>query len=177
MRYRGRWLAMAEQDGWEYATRVNAHAVAVLVPVTDQGELVLVEQYRIPVAARVIELPAGLVGDGEHAGESMAAAAARELEEETGFSARRLDKVLECPSSAGLTDETVTFFTARGLRRTGPGGGDASEDIRVHCVPLAEADEWLVQQLARGVLLDPKVFLALYWLTRTEGPWSFGPVN
>jgi hypothetical protein len=44
-------------------------------------------------------------------------------------------------------------------------------------VPLAEADEWLVQQLARGVLLDPKVFLALYWLTRTEGPWSFGPVN
>jgi ADP-ribose pyrophosphatase len=168
-RFRGQWLGISERDGWEFATRTNASAVAVLIPVTDAGDLVLVEQYRIPVRARVIELPAGLAGDGEHAGESLLNAAARELEEETGYVAQRLEWLLECPSTAGLSDEVVTFFVARGLERVGPGGGDASEDIRVHLVPLQNAGEWLGQQQAAGKLLDPKVFSALYFIEHGEG--------
>jgi hypothetical protein len=61
--YKGRFLGLKERDHWEYAYRTNASGVVVLVPVTDAGELVLVEQYRIPVKSRVLELPAGLVGD------------------------------------------------------------------------------------------------------------------
>lgn len=167
--YTGQWLGILERDGWEYVTRTNATAVAVLIPVTDDAQLVLVEQYRIPVRARVIELPAGLAGDGEHAGEALVDAAARELEEETGYTAQRLVRLFDSPSTAGLSDEMVTFFLARGLQRVGPGGGDASEDIRVHHVPLASAGAWLAARQAEGLLLDPKVFSALYLLDRGEG--------
>ncbi|MCW8925413.1 MAG: NUDIX hydrolase, partial [Xanthomonadales bacterium] len=83
--YLGRFLGMKEVDGWEYAFRTNASGVVVMVPVTDEGELVLVEQYRKPVDNRLIELPAGLVGDLDDAGEGFKEAAQRELFEETGY--------------------------------------------------------------------------------------------
>lgn len=163
-RYRGAYLGLAERDGWEYATRTNARAVAVLIPVTDDDRVVLVEQHRIPVQARVLELPAGLVGDGDDAEERIAEAAQRELLEETGYRAGRLRRLLDCPSTAGLSDEMITFFLAEELTREGPGGGDASEDIEVHEVPLGSVDSWLAERLAAGVMLDPKIYAALYWL-------------
>ncbi|MEJ2533996.1 MAG: NUDIX hydrolase [Gammaproteobacteria bacterium] len=163
-RYLGTYLGLVERDGWEYATRTNARAVAVLVPVTREGRIVLVEQYRVPVQARVLELPAGLVGDNEDADEPIAVAAQRELLEETGYRAGRLRRLLHCPSTAGLSDEMITFFLAEDLRREGPGGGDASEDIEVHEVPLEAVDDWLGDRLEAGVLIDPKVYSALYWL-------------
>jgi ADP-ribose pyrophosphatase len=162
--YEGRYLAIRERDGWEYASRTNARGVAVIVPVTEDGRLLLVEQFRIPVQARVLELPAGLVGDGNDAGESMLIAAHRELEEETGFQATRMELLMECPSSAGMSDELVTFYIAEGLQRVGPGGGDESEDIEVHAVSLNDVDDWLFERAASGLRLDPKIFAALYWL-------------
>lgn len=165
-RFRGRYLGIREIDHWEFAARTNASAVAVLVPVTDDDELVLVEQYRIPVQARVIELPAGLVGDQGEPDEPVEAAAMRELEEETGFVAKHLSHLLTCPTTAGMSDEMISFYLAEGLQRTGPGGGDDSEDIEVHIVPLDEASDWLSEQRAQGRMLDPKVYTALYWLER-----------
>lgn len=167
-RYSGEYLAIIERDGWEYASRTNAHGVAVIVPVTDSGQLVLVEQYRIPVNRRVVELPAGLVGDGNDPGESLADGARRELAEETGFRASRMTLLCQCPSSAGLSDEMVTFFLAGGLRRDGPGGGDPTEDIEVHLVDLANVDSWLAQRESGGVYLDPKIWTALYWLDKPD---------
>ncbi|NND45555.1 MAG: NUDIX hydrolase [Xanthomonadales bacterium] len=164
--FRGRYLAIAERDDWEFATRTNASAVAVLVAVTDAGEIILVEQHRIPVRGRTIELPAGLVGDLDDPEESIITAAARELEEETGYRAGRLEPLLTCPSSAGMSDEMITFLLAEELTRTGPGGGDDSEDITVHRVPLDQASEWLAEQRALGRQLDPKIYSALYWLDR-----------
>ena len=164
MHYRGRYLGLVEAHGWEYATRINASAVAVIIAVTDQAELVLVEQHRVPVDGPVLELPAGLVGDQGDPNEGIGAAARRELLEETGYEAGRLDRIMECPSSAGMSDEQITFFLARQLHRRGPGGGDASEDIRVHTVPLQGIDHWLAARLAEGVQLDPKIYTALYWL-------------
>jgi ADP-ribose pyrophosphatase len=164
--YRGRYLGLAERDRWEFATRINAKGVAVLVPVTVEDEIVLVEQYRIPVGARVLELPAGLAGDREHPGETVLDAAARELEEETGFTAATLTRLLDCPSTPGMSDEIITFYLAEGLTRIGPGGGDGSEDIEVHLVPLHRASEWLGDRMSKGVLLDPKIHAALYWLER-----------
>lgn len=164
--YQGRYLGIRERDGWEFATRTNAHAVAVLVALTEAGELLLVEQYRIPVQSSVIELPAGLVGDLDDPEESILTAATRELEEETGYRAERLTHLITCPSSAGLSDEMVTILLAEGLQRTGSGGGDDSEDITVHAVPLDQASEWLAQAQRDGRQLDPKIFAALFWLER-----------
>lgn len=164
--FKGRYLGIRERDDWEYATRTNASAVAVLVPVTGEDELVLVEQFRVPVQRYVIELPAGLVGDQDDPDEPLLTAAARELEEETGFTAGRLDHLLTCPSSAGMSDEMISFFLAEDLVRTGPGGGDASESITVHIVPLAEATQWLANMMQDGKLVDPKTYGALHWLER-----------
>ena len=117
--YKGRYLSLLEREDWEFASRSNASSVVVLVPLTGSGEIVLVEQYRKPVSSPVIELPAGLVGDHGDPDESILQAASRELEEETGFAADRMEVLLECPSSAGLTDEIISFVKATGLRRVG----------------------------------------------------------
>ena len=175
LHYQGRYLGLVEEQGWEYATRTNASAVAVIIAVTDQAELVLVEQHRIPVQGPVLELPAGLVGDQDDPHEDIGVAARRELLEETGYVAGRLERILECPSSAGMCDELITFFLARQLRRTGPGGGDASENILVHTVPLQGIDRWLAERLACGVYLDPKIYAALYWLGSEERLLAIAP--
>lgn len=171
--FHGRYLSMMERNGWEFVTRSNASAVVALVAVTEDEELILVEQFRKPVEARVIELPAGLVGDHADPDEPILTAAARELEEETGFVAAKLEILMVLPSSAGQSDEMISFVQATGLKRAGPGGGDESEDIKVHVIPLAEIDSWLTNQLATGITLDPKVYSALYWIDRSS-KWNDG---
>ena len=162
--FKGRYLSLLERDGWEFASRSNASSVVVLLAVTSAQEIVLVEQYRKPVQSTVIELPAGLVGDHDDPDESVLAAAARELEEETGYVASQLELLMACPSSAGMSDEVISFVLATGLSRVGPGGGDDSEAIQVHVVPVTEVDAWLNRQRSAGKPLDPKIYAALYCL-------------
>ena len=162
--YQGRYLSLLEVNGWEFASRSNASGVVVLLAVTDNNELVLVEQFRVPVGSKVIELPAGLVGDLADRDESVLLAAQRELLEETGYAAQNMQVLMSCPSSAGMSDEIITFVLATGLDKVAAGGGDSSEDIRVHVIALAEADRWLNGRQAAGTPLDPKIFSALYWL-------------
>ncbi len=161
--YSGRFLGLKERDRWEYAFRTNASGVVVLVPVTDAGELVLVEQYRIPVQSRVMELPAGLVGDTGDFDEDFKIAAHRELIEETGYRATLLEELLTSPSTPGMADEIITIYYASGLVRVGPGGGDGNEDITVHHLPLESAAAWLDARMAEGIMLDPKIYAGLYW--------------
>ena len=162
--YTGRYLSLVERDGWEFASRNNASGVVVLIPLTDAREIVLVEQYRKPIGKNTIELPAGLVGDQGNPEESILLAAKRELDEETGFEAATLDFIMECPGSAGMSDEILSFVLARGLHRVGPGGGDDSEDIQVHVIPIEEVNHWLLEQHAAGKPVDPKIYAALYLL-------------
>ena len=164
--FHGRYLNLLERDGWEFASRSNASGVVVLVAVTSDEEIILVEQYRKPVESLVIELPAGLVGDHADPDEPILLAAARELEEETGYAASQLEVLMTCPSSAGMSDEMISFVLAKGLTRVGPGGGDDSEDIEVHIVPLKDVDDWLTRQQSAGKLMDPKIYAGLYWLER-----------
>ena len=160
--YEGNYLNLQSRDGWEFVSR--RHRVAVLVAWTPAGELLLVEQHRIPVAGPVIELPAGLVGDvAGQEDEDLLAAANRELEEETGWRAGRVSTIMACPTSAGMTDESVVFVRAEALEKVGPGGGDASEDIAVHAVPGADIDAWLAARQAEGKAIDPKIFAAIHW--------------
>jgi len=122
-----------------------------------------VEQYRIPVKSRVLELPAGLVGDNGDPEEDFKIAANRELIEETGYSAASLEELLTSPSSPGMADEMVTIYYASGLQRIGSGGGDGNEDITVHLVPVRNAVEWLADRQMEGIMLDPKIYAGLYW--------------
>ena len=166
-RYLGRYLHLVERDGWEYVSRL--HPVVVMIACTDADELILVEQYRKPVDRRTIELPAGLVGDQhDQANESLATAANRELEEETGYTAGCMTEIMRCPTSAGMSNEVAVFLIAEQLEKVGPGGGDASEDITVHRVARSQVEHWLQQQYRSGLFIDPKIYTALYWLMRRK---------
>ena len=163
----GKFLRLVDDGGWEYTERLGASGVVVIVPLTDAGEIVLVEQYRPPLKCRVLELPAGLVGDKlEFEGEAFEAAALRELEEETGFLASQLEFLTSGPSAAGSSNTLIHFFLARGLKQTGPGGGDENEDIQVHVVPLDEAEAFAKAAQAKGLLLDAKLFTGFYFAGR-----------
>lgn len=158
----GRWLRLLSRGHWEYVTRTRGRLAAAIVALTDDDRIVLVEQARIPVDARTIELPAGLIGD-QDASEAPELAARRELLEETGFCARELREVARGPSSAGLADEQIVMYLATGLERVADGGGDESEDITVHCIPLADVETWLVERVAEGKLVDLKVWGGLHF--------------
>lgn len=160
--YHGRFLDIRHQEGWEYCDRANASAVVAVVPVIDHCRICLVEQYRKPVRASVIECPAGLVGD-EQADEPLIDAAERELLEETGFSGT-LRPLFSGPTSPGMTSEMVHYFLAEDLERKHDGGGVGDESIAVHIIALEDLDDWLSDQIGAGKLIDPKVYAALYHL-------------
>ena len=122
------------------------------------------------VVGPVVELPAGLAGDlPDRPEEELREAARRALLEETGYAATELRPLITVASSAGLTDECVTIFLAADPRKVGAGGGDENEQITVHEVPLSEIDSWLEQAVGRGVLIDGRVYAALYLLQNTPG--------
>jgi ADP-ribose pyrophosphatase len=159
--HEGRFLALRQRGRWEFVERVNAFGAAVLIALTAQDEIVLVEQYREPLRGPCIENPAGLAGDqpGE---DDILAAARRELLEETGFEADQVELIMSGPSAPGMASELLSFVRATGLRRIHAGGGDGNENITVHVVPMAQAAAFLSARLAAGVQVDPRVYAALF---------------
>ncbi|MHB9134198.1 MAG: NUDIX hydrolase [Armatimonadota bacterium] len=165
----GKFTRFVRRGTWEYAIRLHASGVVGIVAVTPEGKLLLVEQYRPPLDQRAIELPAGLVGDTpQDKDEALATAALRELEEETGYTAERMVFLTEGPPSSGITNEIIAIFLAQGVRRVGPGGGDASENLIIHEVPLAEVPTFLEARRRQGVQVDLRIYMALYYLEHPE---------
>jgi ADP-ribose pyrophosphatase len=157
-----RWLRLERIGRWDFVRRPHSNECVGILAITPEDEIVLVEQFRIPVQARVIEIPAGIVGDEEeHRGESLADTAARELLEETGYGAAEIRLLLDTPTSAGMTSEIIHLFQATGLTREHEGGGTAGEDITVHHIPLVNLGNWLREQQAAGKLVDFKIHAAL----------------
>jgi 8-oxo-dGTP pyrophosphatase MutT (NUDIX family) len=168
----GRYLRLVSREGWQYAQRINATAVVGVVAITADGELVLVEQFRIPIGRRTIELPAGLVGDSHDELDELAETAARrELIEETGLAAGDLWRLTESAPSAGLTSETMTFFLATDVRQAGVGGGVDGELILVHRVAWRDAPAWLARRTAEGLMVAATVYAGL-WLAERSPHFS-----
>lgn len=158
-----RWLGLYRIGHWDFAKRPNADACVGILAVTPDDEVVLIEQFRIPVQRKVIEIPAGLVGDeDEFRGEALAETAARELLEETGYRAGKIEPLLASPTSAGMTPEITHLFHATGLVKESDGGGTEHEDIQVHLVPRRELRDWLGAREAAGYLLDFKIHASLW---------------
>jgi ADP-ribose pyrophosphatase len=157
--FNGRYLRLMQQGSWEYAERTEATSAVIVVAVTPEDRVLFVEQFRIPVGCRSIEMPAGLVGD-LGAPEPVEAAAQRELLEETGWHAERIEFLMQGPSSSGMSNEQVAFVRAHGLRRVHAGGGDESENITVHEIPRLEAAAWLEGRRRAGSVRRPLVHRA-----------------
>lgn len=156
----GKYVEVIVDGRWEYVKRARSIGAAVVLALTEAGEVVLVEQMRVPLGRRCIELPAGLVGD-EAAGEDAAVSAARELEEEAGFAADRWEELGEFASSPGMLGETFRLFRATGLRRIGAGGGVGHEEIVTHVVKLAGVPTFLAAKRAEGCAVDVKLLAVL----------------
>jgi ADP-ribose pyrophosphatase len=163
--FQGKYLSLLRHDHWEFVERNHCDGAVMMVPVTEEGKVVLLEQYRTPMGKRIIEWPAGLVSDlAEHRGEAWEDAARRELLEETGYQAEELRLLTRGPPSPGMSNELVAIYLAKGLKKVGPGGGDPTEDIVVHEVPLQEVESWLKKQEGHGHTVDPKVYAGLYFI-------------
>lgn len=161
----GKYLRLIRKNDWEYIERRNISGIVGIVAVTDEGNLVLVEQFRPALGKAVIELPAGLAGDTSASqGEDLTAAACRELLEETGYEASRMEFICEGPPSSGLTNEIITLFMASGLKKTAAGGGDETEDIVIHEVPVGDVRPWLEAQRTNGKLVDLRIYTGLYFV-------------
>ena len=157
--WRGRFVEAKRLGRWEFVSRVGEVTAAVILAVCE-GRVILVEQPRVPIGARCLELPAGLVGDKEE-GEAVETAAIRELEEETGYRAERMVDLGRFHSSPGMTSEHFTLLRAEGLTRVGSGGGVDGEDIAVHLVPVSEVPAFVAARRAAGVAIDAKLLLLL----------------
>ena len=161
----GRWLSLRKRGRWEYAERNNPGGAVIIVAVTPDDCVLFVEQYRVSILKHTIEMPAGLVGDlAAQPDESALLAAARELEEETGYRCGRVEFIHQGPSSSGMSTEMIAFVHAHDLVRVGAGGGDETENIVVHEVPRREAGAWLFARAAEGYSIDPKLFAGLWFL-------------
>ena len=159
--WQGKYIAAKTRGRWEYVGRARNIRAAVILPLIDE-DVILVEQYRVPLGRKCIELPAGLIGDEEgRAGEDDLAAAGRELEEETGYRAAKLEDIGQFFSSPGMVSESFTLVRATGLERVGDGGGTDSEDIAVHRVARTDLKEFLDRKRAEGCGVDVRLLLLL----------------
>jgi ADP-ribose pyrophosphatase len=163
--HRGKFLELIRDGRWEYAQRVKARGAVFVLAVTPEDELVLVEQYRVPVQERTLELPAGIYGDDDSVNDQTPEQCAlRELEEETGFRATVAKLVMTGPVAPGLTSEIMHLVRAGDLSRVHAGGGTAGEDITVHLVPVKDVARWLERKGREGFLVDPRIYVGLYFL-------------
>ena len=157
--WQGKYITTKRRGPWEYVGRARGIGAAVILAIED-GFVLLVEQWRVPLQANCLELPAGLIGD-ETVGEAVEIAAARELEEETGYRAARIEIIGTFASSPGMVSETFTLVRAHGLTRVGDGGGVEGENITVHRVAIGDVAAFIDKKRAEGAVIDVKMLALL----------------
>jgi ADP-ribose pyrophosphatase len=157
--WQGRFITTKKSGQWEYVSRARGIKAAVILAV-DDGHVLLVEQYRVPLGRICLELPAGLIGDEEE-GEAIELAAARELEEETGYRPARIEIIGEFYSSPGMVSESFYMVRAHDLTRVSDGGGVEGENITVHRVGLDQLEGFIADKRAGGMAMDVKLLMLL----------------
>ena len=157
--WEGKFVRAFKRGNWEYASRAR-DIRAVVILAEHEGKIILVSQPRAAPDCHCVELPAGLVGDQDPSA-TIEATAVKELEEETGFTAERVERLGDFYSSPGMLAEAFTLVRAHGVRRIGPGGGDENEDIEVHLVGRTDVANFLEQKRAEGFGIDAKLLLLL----------------
>ena len=157
--WQGRFIAAKRKGKWEYVSRTRDVTAAVILAI-DDGHVILVEQYRVPLGRNCLELPAGLIGD-ETEGEAVESAAIRELEEETGYRATHMTDLGRYFASPGMSSEYFTLLRAEGMTKIGEGGGTHHENIIVHRVPLGELAVFVAAKRAAGLAIDVKLLILL----------------
>ena len=157
--WQGRFVRALKRGKWEYASRVGG-VRAVVIFAEHEGKVILVEQHRVAVGGRCLELPAGLVGDKDESA-TVESTAIAELEEEAGFSADRIERLGDFHASPGMLSESFTLVRAHGVRKVGDGGGVEGEEIEVHLVPRDQVASFVEQRRAAGVAVDVKLLLLL----------------
>jgi ADP-ribose pyrophosphatase len=163
--YTGRLISVARdtvrEGEVEYVREVVGHpGGAGVVACFDDGTTALVRQYRHPARAYVLEIPAGKLDPGEGPRET----AARELEEELGFRAGRLEQLSEFYTTPGFCAERLWVFLATELRETAS-RLEADEIIEVVRLPLARA----LSLVASGEIDDAKTIIGLTLAARRLG--------
>jgi ADP-ribose pyrophosphatase len=153
----GRYVRALKRGNWEYASRAN-NINAVVILAEYEGKVILIDQPRVAPDCRCVELPAGLVGDHDP-NATAETTAIKELEEETGFTCDRVERLGEFYASPGMLSESFTLVRAHGVRKIGEGGGDEHEDINVHLVPRVEIPNFVEQKRAEGFGVDVKLLI------------------
>jgi ADP-ribose pyrophosphatase len=161
--WRGKFLEIRVDGTWEYAVRPGGMEAAIIIPIDEAPDgqyIILIEEYRVPLGAWCIGFPAGLIGDTS-ADDDAASAAARELEEETGYHAAEWSLLGRFASSPGLTDECVTIFEARALTKVSAGGGVDGENIVIHRIRREDIGSFLETKRTDGRVIDVKLLALL----------------
>ncbi|GAA4644368.1 NUDIX hydrolase [Pontixanthobacter gangjinensis] len=159
--WEGKYITAKVRGRWEYVGRARNIRAAAIIAIED-GHVLLVEQYRIPLGKISLEIPAGLIGDDDGSeDEAPETAAMRELEEETGYTAQRMENLGEYYSSPGMVSESFTLLRAHGLTKVSEGGGTDSEDITVHRVKLAHLRQFVANWHALGHAVDVRLAILL----------------
>jgi ADP-ribose pyrophosphatase len=157
VKWAGNFVRAVQRGKWEYASRAN-DINAVVVIAEYEGKVILIDQPRVGPDCRCVELPAGLVGD-EDPNATPESTAIKELEEETGFTAERVERLGEFYASPGMLSESFTLVRAHGVRKIGEGGGDENEDINVHLVARVDIPNFVEQKRAEGFGVDVKLLI------------------
>ena len=144
---------MIETRDWESVERVNCSGIVGMVPITDDGDVILIKQFRPPLNGYVIELPAGLCDIGE----TLEDAARRELIEETGYAAAGMRFLVKGPMSSGSSSEMLTVFVATDLTYVGIGKRDETENIEVLKIRSENLASTLLQMQHDGSIIDLKI--------------------